>query len=79
MLFMIWYRPRAPTDPDGKPTENIPVPTLSAKRKVAVFKTRSKLERDAWCWALNCEIEKLVREQKEREAKLRETGGLSKT
>ncbi|KAJ7254353.1 Pleckstrin homology domain-containing protein [Mycena haematopus] len=51
------------------------VPSLSSKRKVAVFRCRNKLERDAWCWALNCEIEKIVRVQKDREERLRNTGG----
>jgi hypothetical protein len=69
MLFAIWYRKSR----DG--ATNI-VPSLSAKHKVTVFRTRSKVERDAWCWALGCEIEKLVRANKEREAKLRDAGGL---
>lgn len=69
MLFAIWYRKSR----DG--ATDI-VPSLSAKHKVVVFRTRSKVERDAWCWALGCEIEKLVRANKEREAKLRDAGGL---
>lgn len=69
MLFAIWYRKSR----DGA-TDN--VPSLSAKHKVIVFRTRSRVERDAWCWALGCEIEKLVRANKEREAKLRDAGGL---
>lgn len=64
-LFAIWYR---------KSTDK--VPSLSIKHKVTVFRTRSKVEREAWCWALGCEIEKLVRTNKEREAKLRDAGGL---
>ncbi|CAK5280363.1 unnamed protein product [Mycena citricolor] len=51
------------------------IPSLSSKRKIAVFRCRNKLERDAWCWAINCEIEKLVRVQKTREDRLRNTGG----
>jgi hypothetical protein len=79
MLFMIWYRRQkfevnSTTD---NPVGDIPVPKkLSIKRKVIAFRARSKLERDAWCWAINCEIEKLVRLAKAREDKLRETGGL---
>ncbi|KAG1742396.1 uncharacterized protein EDB91DRAFT_1279626 [Suillus paluster] len=69
MLFAIWYRKRRDGDADS-------VPSLSAKHKVVVFRTRSRVERDAWCWALGCEIEKLVRANKEREAKLRDAGGL---
>ncbi|KAF5382546.1 hypothetical protein D9615_002957 [Tricholomella constricta] len=82
MLFMVWYRPQGtmmeqPDETDEPHTASPKsVPALSAKRKLLVFRTRSKLERDAWCWALNCEIEKLARSQKDREAKLRETGSL---
>ncbi|KAG2151386.1 hypothetical protein DEU56DRAFT_777628 [Suillus clintonianus] len=68
-LFAIWYRKSR-----DRPTDN--VPSLSAKHKVVVFRTRSRVERDTWCWALGCEIEKLVRANKEREAKLRDAGGL---
>lgn len=86
MLFMIWYRPQAPMIESGKnapltpqtPTNPKSVPALSAKRKLLVIRTRSRLERDAWCWALNCEIEKVARVQKDREEKLRETGTLLK-
>jgi hypothetical protein len=83
VLFMVWYHPHAPTiDTEKDPKTNVDatalqsVPTLSAKRKLMVFRTRSRLERDSWCWALNCEIEKIVRRRKAREEKLRETGGL---
>lgn len=87
MLFMVWYRPQAPVIEDsvvasstGRQADNSrgnsAIPSLSAKRKLVVFRTRSKLERDAWCWAINCEIDKLVRAGREREDKLREAGGL---
>jgi Pleckstrin homology domain len=81
ILFMVWYR-RQPSVVEKATlpgtTTDMPkdVPTLSAKRKIVVFRTRSKLERDAWCWALNSEIERVVRAQKEREVRLRETGNL---
>ncbi|KAF8158329.1 Pleckstrin homology domain-containing protein [Crassisporium funariophilum] len=83
ILFMIWYRSQpqmnnADQDPTVTPVNSKSVPTLSAKNKMLVFKTRSNLERDAWCWALNSEIEKIVRAQKDREEKLRETGNLVK-
>jgi len=85
MLFMIWYRRQSPVvdelatgittgGADAGAQDN--APRLSAKRKLMVFRTRSKLERDAWCWAINCEIDKLVRAAREREERLRETGGL---
>jgi len=87
-LFMIWYRPSSVSvlvAPQGgrsnapaggfQPTR--PVPRLSRKGfKLAVFRTRSKIERDAWCWALGCEIEKLVRDNREREHRVREARGL---
>ncbi|KJA24061.1 hypothetical protein HYPSUDRAFT_136823 [Hypholoma sublateritium FD-334 SS-4] len=81
MMFMIWYRSQpqmfdANQDPTTAPTPARSVPGLSAKNKVLIFKTRSMLERDAWCWAINAEIEKIVRTQKSREEKLRETGNL---
>ncbi|KAF8964211.1 Pleckstrin homology domain-containing protein [Flammula alnicola] len=83
MLFMIWYHPQpqmvnADQDPTVTPVTSKSVPGLSSKHKMLVFKTRSILERDAWCWAINSEIEKIVRAQKSREDKLRETGCLLK-
>lgn len=69
MLFTIWYRKKW----DGAADR---VPSLSSKHKLVVFRTRSKVERDVWCWALGCEIEKLVKANKEREVKLRDAGGL---
>ena len=76
MLFILWYRP-APAVVDEKSSSTgskVHHPKLSAKRKVVVFRTRSRLERDAWCWALNCEIEKMARKNREREDIMRETG-----
>lgn len=80
-LFMVWYHPQSsvamqPTATDPTSPSSKPLPTLSSKKKVMVFRTRSKLERDAWCWAINCEIERLVRMEREREIKLREAGNL---
>jgi len=83
MLFTVWFRPQpSMVDKASLPgtTTDMPkaVPALSAKGKILVVRTRSKLERDAWCWALNSEIERIVRSQKQREARLRETGNLKK-
>ncbi|KAF7985501.1 hypothetical protein HWV62_3705 [Athelia sp. TMB] len=82
MLFIVWYRPHAPAVDDIAPPPDLnassTVSALSAKRKLVIFKTRSKLERDAWCWAINSEIEKLIRAGRDREEKLRQTGGLVK-
>lgn len=80
MIFMIWYRSHsqmlhADQDPtttyvDGK------IPKLSKTLKVLLFKTRSCIERDAWCWAINSEIEKIMRAQVKRETMLLEAGHL---
>ncbi|EGO23992.1 hypothetical protein SERLADRAFT_439300 [Serpula lacrymans var. lacrymans S7.9] len=76
VIFVIWYRKKIlpSLSPEGLSGQTN-IPSLSAKKKIAVFRARSKVERDAWCWALNCEIEKLVRVHKDREEQLRETGG----
>ena len=63
-LFVVFHRPKAPLPPppDAPESERIKAaPKLGAKRKLVVFRTRSRLERDAWCWAINCEIEKMMR------------------
>lgn len=83
MLFMLWYRPQpqmlnADQDPTTTAVDIKSVPQLSSKSKMLVFKTRSLLERDSWCWAINSEIEKIVRAQRSREEVLRETGNLLK-
>ena len=86
-LFMLWYRshPVGAGDETGPdPTARIKkgqsrsaaIPPLSAKRKVALFRARSKLERDAWCWALNTEIEKVAYLNPQREITMRETGDI---
>lgn len=67
-LFVILYRSKATlarNDQNQGPATT--APKLGAKRKLAVFRTRSKLERDAWCWAIGCEIEKLARKTKGKE------------
>ncbi|KAJ2935108.1 hypothetical protein H1R20_g1931, partial [Candolleomyces eurysporus] len=79
MLFMLWYRPHpAATDAEKAPTAaalpNKSVPNLSGKHKMVVLRTRSRIERDAWCWALTTEIERISRVQTEREQKLRDAG-----
>jgi hypothetical protein len=69
-LFMVWWHHTAKKVPESA------VPPLAAKRKVSVYRTRSKLERDAWVWAIKTEVEKAVRASKEREQKVREAGRL---
>jgi hypothetical protein len=60
-LFVLWYRPLLLGDGLAGGAPAAAVPALSAKKKTVVFRTRSKLERDTWVWALNAEIERLVR------------------
>ena len=82
---MLWYHshPIGAGDESGSspaaqirkgPARSAPILPLSAKRKVALFRTRSKLERDAWCWALNTEIEKVAHLNPQREILMREMG-----
>ena len=86
-LFMLWYHFHhvGAGDATGSstasqtkkgPSRSASIPPLSAKRKVALFRTRSKLERDAWCWALNTEIEKMAYANPQREIMMRETGDI---
>ncbi|KAH9922789.1 Pleckstrin homology domain-containing protein [Epithele typhae] len=76
-LFVLWFRKVRGAAPGVRRNSNgAEVPPLSAKRSVAVFRTRSKLERDAWVWAINVEIEKLVRASREREEAVRQAGNL---
>jgi Pleckstrin homology domain len=54
------YRPYPVGDVLGNASKVAAQP-LKAKNRVLVLKARSKLERDAWCWALNTEIERFSR------------------
>jgi hypothetical protein len=67
MLFVVFYVPQ-------KVTEAGRVPALNAAKKMMVFRCRSRVERDVWCWALNTEIEKLARGTRGREEKWRNVG-----
>ncbi|KAI0056564.1 hypothetical protein BV25DRAFT_1813850 [Artomyces pyxidatus] len=73
-LFVVYYYPH--TVGVGNSGDSEKLPDLSSDRNLVVFRTRSRVERDVWCWALNTEIEKLARERRERERQLREAGGL---
>lgn len=87
-LFVIWYRKSSvstsagfggnrPNAPAGGFQPTAPVPRLSkGSHKLIVFRTRNKVERDAWCWALGCEIEKVMKNNRDRERRVREAGGL---
>ncbi|KIK86882.1 hypothetical protein PAXRUDRAFT_152537 [Paxillus rubicundulus Ve08.2h10] len=81
VLFVIWYRKSPlPSQSCTKASQGIgstaPIPALSANHKIVVFRARCKVERDAWCWALGCEIDKVVRINRDRERRIREAGGL---
>ena len=52
------------------------VPSLNGQQKMLVLRARSKLERDSWCWALNVEMERLVRLHRVREAAVRQQGNV---
>jgi len=66
-LFVVYYVPH-------KATQTGKVPSLNAAKKTMVFRCRSRVERDVWCWALNTEIEKLARGKRDREEKWRNVG-----
>ncbi|KAF9220965.1 hypothetical protein BS17DRAFT_786276 [Gyrodon lividus] len=73
-LFIIWHRKSSPSSQSTAKASHIPA--LSANHKIIVFRTRSKVERDAWCWALGCEIDKVVRIHRDGERRIREAGGV---
>ncbi|KZT53929.1 hypothetical protein CALCODRAFT_485938 [Calocera cornea HHB12733] len=90
--FIIWYRDvNVESRPVPKPPENAigsahvekgeepqagQIPSLKDKNRLLICRARSKLERDTWCWALNVEIERLVRAAVARERALREDGAI---
>ncbi|KAI0761941.1 Pleckstrin homology domain-containing protein [Trametes elegans] len=80
-LFVLWYRAPRGAAPGVRRDAgaHADVPPLAAKRKAVVFRTRSRLERDAWVWAINVEIERIVRASREREEAVRMAGELIKT
>jgi hypothetical protein len=67
-LFTVYYVSR-------RIAQGEKVPSLNAAKKMMVFRCRSRVERDLWCWAMNTEIEKLARERRDRE-ELRNAGAL---
>lgn len=73
-LFMLLYYPH--TFGAGMGEGRAATPALGAKRRTMVFRARSKVERDLWCWAINLEIEKVARAQKDRELGIRSDGGI---
>ncbi|KAI0051385.1 hypothetical protein FA95DRAFT_1554452 [Auriscalpium vulgare] len=76
-LFVVYYYPHSLTLNTGAGGEGAArIPALGADRKLMVCRTRSKVERDVWCWAINTEIEKVARAERDREAVLRQAGKL---
>ena len=71
-LFILWYRPHSQYDVDE--LNKTPIMQLSARHRKLILRARSRLERDMWCWAINSEIERLARQTKEREKRIREMG-----
>ncbi|EIW80949.1 hypothetical protein CONPUDRAFT_103997 [Coniophora puteana RWD-64-598 SS2] len=79
-LFIIWYRKnKSPPSSAMGQTNTSNIPSLSAKNHIAVFRTRSKIERDTWCWALNHELDKMARDNVDRERLLRGMGKLKES
>lgn len=78
-MFMVYYRSPDKSIPDSLYHTDVRtrIPSINAKRKTLFFRTRSKLERDSWCWAINCEIEKTVRMHREREEVIRSSGNIA--
>ncbi|QRW06517.1 nuclear pore complex protein [Ceratobasidium sp. AG-Ba] len=81
--FIIWYRPHSihkPTDPLLPPETaskyEPAVAPLGGKHNLLICKARSRLERDAWVWALNIEIERVSRMMSGRENNMRNQGSL---
>ncbi|CCO31369.1 hypothetical protein BN14_05409 [Rhizoctonia solani AG-1 IB] len=81
--FIIWYRPHSthmPSDPllSSEPAlkDEPTIAPLGGKHKLIICKARSRLERDAWCWALNTEIERFSRMLSTRERHMRNQGAL---
>lgn len=54
------------------PTSVLPLQDKTVKH--IAIRARSRLERDLWVWAINCERERLVREDRTREDQLRNQG-----
>ncbi|KAJ1303415.1 hypothetical protein OPQ81_011606 [Rhizoctonia solani] len=81
--FIIWYRPHSthvPSAPllssESAAKDEPTIAPLGGKHKLIICKARSRLERDAWCWALNTEIERLSRLLSTREKHMRNQGVL---
>lgn len=71
-IFMLVHR-RQLSSMD-KDLDKAPIPELRNELHRVICRARSRLERDAWCWAINCEIEKLVRKTSDREKRAGERG-----
>ncbi|KAI0304331.1 Pleckstrin homology domain-containing protein [Multifurca ochricompacta] len=66
-IFIVYYVPNRMAQAEK-------IPSLNVAKKMMVFRCRSRVERDVWCWAVNTEIERLIRERRDREVKMRNAG-----
>ena len=57
-LFLLWYYPKA-IHTNSNP-DRMHIPAIGPTRKLLICRAKSILDRDSWCWALNCEIEKSI-------------------
>ena len=71
-IFMLKHRYQAAVADEN--LDSVEIPQLRKEFGQLICRARSRLERDAWCWAINCEIEKLVRRTGDRERRARERG-----
>lgn len=82
-VLVIWYRPHFTTTSESKylaraqqDAQHVPAALGNSGHQKLVLRARSKLERDAWAWALNLEIERLARRRKDREDRIRSAGNV---
>ncbi|PWN53842.1 hypothetical protein IE53DRAFT_95973 [Violaceomyces palustris] len=63
----------------GSTTSSTVLPTLADKsHKFVALRARSKLERDQWVRCISYEIERLVRDERDREMRLKNVGSVEK-
>ncbi|CED84565.1 Pleckstrin homology domain [Phaffia rhodozyma] len=81
--LVIWYRPHVVTSSAQKYSRRAeddasfqPPPLGKNGHKKIVLRARSKLERDSWAFALNYEMERLVRKRLVREDRIRNAGNV---
>jgi len=75
-IFIVLYYPHSYEAAMG--SGHPAIPTLGSERKILIARARSKVERNLWCWAINTEIERVARSNKDREEALRASGSVQK-